>query len=135
MLHLKNKAFTMIEMLLVIFIVSLIIFVMLFNMHPLLDDVENTNDIYTITNSFLLLQSLSIKKEEDSSIYFGSNYIECSIDGKSFLKKEINTTVSTNFNANTLKINEDGNLYQGGSVVVGDSKIIFHLGSGSYEIL
>ncbi len=134
MLLLKNKSFTMIEMLMVLFIVSVVLYIMVFNVHPILNDMEKSKDINNITNSFLLLQDLSIINKEKSSMYFGEEYIECFLNDKFLFKKETNSNIKNNFKDSTLKINEDGDLYQGGTVNLEDKKIIFYLGSGSYEI-
>ncbi len=124
----------MIEMLMVLFIISLILYIMVFNMHPILDDMEETKDINNITNSFVLLQDLSIINKEKSSMYFGEEYIECFLNDKLIFKKKTNSNIKNNFKDSTLRINEDGNLYQGGTVTLDNKNIIFYLGSGSYAI-
>lgn len=118
----------------VIFIISLILYVMVFNIHPILKDVQEKQDINVITSSFLILQNISIINKKDSTIHLSSNYIECYLDDRLIMKKEINEEVSSNFPNDTIKINEDGNIYRGGTITLEDSDITFFLGSGSYEV-
>ncbi len=118
----------------VIFIISLILYVMVFNIHPILKDVQEKQDINVITSSFLILQNISIINKKASTIHLSSNYIECYLDDRLIMKKEINEEVSSNFPNDTIKINEDGNIYRGGTITLEDSDITFFLGSGSYEV-
>ncbi len=130
----KNNAFTMIEMIMVLFIVSLIFYVMAFNMKPVLNDMNEKEDITIITNGFLILQNLSIVNKKESSLVIKDGYIEFFLGENSIFKNDINGEVITNFPNDTIKITDEGNLYQGGTISTEDNSIVFHLGSGNYEV-
>lgn len=105
-------------------------------MHPLVNDVKKTEDMYIIINTFLDMQSRAIKNQKEIRIKLFNKKMICKNEVSTLCNREFNNEISTNFRDDTIKINEDGNISQAGTIKIDSiDSIIFHLGNGSYEIV
>lgn len=136
----NNKSFTLMEMIIVLFIVTLIASLSMFNIIDSKDRIELQNDIEHLGNSFSDLQMISLTTNLDSSIKLNSDMFECIINDEVLYRYSYSNEyhLETNFSNNTISINDNGNVSKGGTVKYSiddyDKKIIISIGSGRYRI-
>ncbi len=136
----NNNAFTLLEMLIVIFIVSIISFTMIVKTITIYNTMKVNNTINLIGSSYNFLQTKAIINNEKGYIVIENNKISAFLNNKLIgerkIEKNINITMS--FKNNQIHINKNGNIASAGHILINCGKIkrkmIFTIGQGRYYV-
>lgn len=137
---LNKKAFTYIEMLLVLFITSLILFGGVISITNINEKNILNQNVKVITSIYDNLKNHANFNNTKCYLKVESSTIESSCDINYMTKTRTleKASVSSNFIKNTIKINENGNIQRAGSITVKtknyEKKISFGIGFGNYVI-
>ncbi len=136
----NNKAFTLLEMLMVMFIVTLIMAISTFNVVISNQNITLTKDLNALGLTIQSMQMLSLANNKPSNIEFDESGFEAFLNNKSKYSYKYNGdyNLKTNFKGYNIQINEDGNVKRGGKVTYANNQIektlTLTIGSGNYEI-
>lgn len=136
----NKKAFTMLEMMLVLLIISVILGITLISIKSF--DTKNTlNQVAkTITSRYELSRSLAESNHTDCYLSLNDNTIkvECDNQVKSERKLPKGVTISTNYRKNSIKMNKNGHVARAGTITVnykdGSKQIKIGIGKGDITI-
>jgi competence protein ComGD len=136
---LNNFGFTLMEMLMVMFIVSIIMGVLMIGEHSIYRDDAFNRFYENFQNDIYLAQMCAYNNNTNSEIVIDNEFYIVSCDG--YEKKytyDANCTIATNFPDNTIKFNENGNINQAGTINMCMSgecyDIVFNLGNGRFYV-
>lgn len=138
MLIYKNNAFTLLEMLLVLFIISIVFQIMTISMREFNYQNKLNKETDKIAMQIMSVKKIAYIKNSECEYSIDNTNIRCS-DGyiRDFENTE-NIKVDSNFNNNIIKINKEGHLNTAGTINIEYEnhfkKIVFLLGNGGYYI-
>lgn len=131
----SQKGFTLIEMLLVLFIVSTLLFIASVGLKKTYDDIVISTFLNTFENDIYTAQALAISSNSKVKIKFYDGYYEIvHTDG---YKRYYNSNIIIDENnIEELYFNKNGNISQGGTMYIYyeeyEYKFIFNLGMGRF---
>ncbi len=114
----NNKGYTLLEILVVLLIVAAIFFITSFTyLHSHKNSVLQ-NEALFLGNFMQSMQMKSLTSKKESTIFIYNDHFEGHYDGEKVFSHEFpkNVRVSSNFSSNSIKITDNGNLQQGGTV-------------------
>lgn len=131
----NSYGFTLLEMLMVLFIVTIICFVTINCADGFSDKYEVNNAINTFGSDYNTMQTYAINNGVDCYIYLGTSSY------KIYYDEELVETVylegvemKNNFVDSKVKVNQYGNIVQAGTITFNnDEKLVFTIGEGRYE--
>ena len=135
----NKKAFTILEMIVVLLIVSTISFVTINGIREITIRSDVNNIAKLIGTKFNLGQNLAQLNNEKYELEVNKD-INLKTTNRIIFHQKIkdDITITSNFNNNTISINERGNISRAGTIKVQKGKyvkeIVFSIGSGSYDI-
>ena len=135
----QNKGFTLLEMLVNLFIVSSIIFVFVAPLSMAYNSMIINGTISLIGSEVQKIQSTNMSYSKTGYVHLKNDKIVSNYNDKihaTNLDKKV--SYSSNFNDNKIEFNKYGNITRGGHIQISrngnEKKIIFTLGEGRFRI-
>lgn len=134
----KQKGFTLLEMLLVLFAISVLSMVTYFNVHSLYEKQKIEQFLRQFSNDILYMQQLAINRQKHYTLRWHKDrhmyYIGESSTDLSIIKREYDSDIQLDLNTfpNPMTYNPSGNINRGGTILLSyrsyKYEIVFQLG-------
>ncbi|TBX91260.1 comG operon protein ComGD [Bacillus cereus] len=138
----KQKGFTLLEMLLVLFAISVLSMVTYFNVHSLYEKQKIEQFLRQFSNDILYMQQLAISRQKHYTLRWHKDrhmyYIGESSTDLSIIKREYDSDIQLDLNTfpNPMTYNPSGNINRGGTILLlyrsYKYEIVFQLGRGRF---
>ncbi|PGK36351.1 competence protein ComG [Bacillus anthracis] len=138
----KEKGFTLLEMLLVLFAISVLSMVTYFNVHSLYEKQKIEQFLRQFSNDILYMQQLAINRQKHYTLRWHKDrhmyYIGESSTNLSIIKREYDSDIQIDLNTfpNPMTYNPSGNINRGGTILLSyrsyKYEIVFQLGRGRF---
>ena len=138
----KQKGFTLLEMLLVLFAISVLSVVTYFHVHSLYEKQKIEQFLRQFSNDILYMQQLAINRQKHSTLRWHKDrhmyYIGESSTDLSIIKREYDSDIQLDLNTfpNPMTYNPSGNINRGGTILLSyrsyKYEIVFQLGRGRF---
>jgi prepilin-type N-terminal cleavage/methylation domain-containing protein len=138
----KQKGFTLLEMLLVLFAISVLSMVTYFNVHSLYEKQKIEQFLRQFSNDILYMQQLAINRQKHYTLRWHKDrhmyYIGESSTDLSIIKREYDSDIQLDLNTfpNPMTYNPSGNINRGGTILLSyrsyKYEIVFQLGRGRF---
>ncbi|PGB45236.1 comG operon protein ComGD [Bacillus anthracis] len=138
----KQKGFTLLEMLLVLFAISVLSMVTYFNVHSLYEKQKIEQFLRQFSNDILYMQQLAINRQKHYTLRWHKDrhmyYIGESSTDLSIIKREYDSDIQLDLNTfpNPMTYNPSGNINRGGTIFLlyrsYKYEIVFQLGRGRF---
>ena len=138
----KQKGFTLLEMLLVLFAISVLSMVTYFNVHSLYEKQKIEQFLRQFSNDILYMQQLAINRQKHYTLRWHKDrhmyYIGESSTDHSIIKREYDSDIQLDLNTfpNPMTYNPSGNINRGGTILLSyrsyKYEIVFQLGRGRF---
>lgn len=138
----KQKGFTLLEMLLVLFAISVLSMVTYFNVHSLYEKQKIEQFLRQFSNDILYMQQLAINRQKHYTLRWHKDrhmyYIGESSKNISIIKREYDSDIQIDLNTfpNPMTYNPSGNINRGGTILLSyrsyKYEIVFQLGRGRF---
>ncbi|TPV44017.1 comG operon protein ComGD [Bacillus dicomae] len=138
----KQKGFTLLEMLLVLFAISVLSMVTYFNVHSLYEKQKIEQFLRQFSNDILYMQQLAINRQKHYTLRWHKDrhmyYIGESSKNLSIIKREYDSDIQIDLNTfpNPMTYNPSGNINRGGTILLSyrsyKYEIVFQLGRGRF---
>lgn len=138
----KQKGFTLLEMLLVLFAISVLSMVTYFNVHSLYEKQKIEQFLRQFSNDILYMQQLAINRQKHYTLRWHKDrhmyYIGESSTNLSIIKREYDSDIQIDLNTfpNPMTYNPSGNINRGGTILLSYRSykydIVFQLGRGRF---
>ncbi|MBP3972726.1 comG operon protein ComGD [Bacillus sp. WL1] len=138
----KQKSFTLLEMLLVLFAISVLSMVTYFNVHSLYEKQKIEQFLRQFSNDILYMQQLAINRQKHYTLRWYKDrhmyYIGESSTDLSIIKREYDSDIQLDLNTfpNPMTYNPSGNINRGGTILLSyrsyKYEIVFQLGRGRF---
>ncbi len=134
----KQKGFTLLEMLLVLFAISVLSMVTYFHVHSLYEKQKIEQFLRQFSNDILYMQQLAINRQKHYTLRWHKDrhmyYIGESSTDLSIIKREYDSDIQLDLNTfpNPMTYNPSGNINRGGTILLSyrsyKYEIVFQLG-------
>ncbi|ALQ69815.1 MULTISPECIES: comG operon protein ComGD [Bacillus] len=138
----KQKGFTLLEMLLVLFAISVLSMVTYYNVHSLYEKQKIEQFLRQFSNDILYMQQLAINRQKHYTLRWHKDrhmyYIGESSTNLSIIKREYDSDIQIDLNTfpNPMTYNPSGNINRGGTILLSYRSykydIVFQLGRGRF---
>ncbi len=138
----KQKGFTLLEMLLVLFAISVLSMVTYFHVHSLYEKQKIEQFLRQFSNDILYMQQLAINRQKHYTLRWHKDrhmyYIGESSTDHSISKREYDSDIQLDLNTfpNPMTYNPSGNINRGGTILLSyrsyKYEIVFQLGRGRF---
>ncbi|WP_263702890.1 comG operon protein ComGD [Bacillus thuringiensis] len=138
----KQKGFTLLEMLLVLFAISVLSMVTYFNVHSLYEKQKIEQFLRQFSNDILYMQQLAINRQKHYTLRWHKDrymyYIGEPSTNLSIIKREYDSDIQLDLNTfpNPMTYNPSGNINRGGTILLSyrsyKYEIVFQLGRGRF---
>ncbi|MBH0348872.1 MULTISPECIES: comG operon protein ComGD [Bacillus] len=138
----KQKGFTLLEMLLVLFAISVLSMVTYFNVYSLYEKQKIEQFLRQFSNDILYMQQLAINRQKHYTLRWHKDrhmyYIGESSTDLSIIKREYDSDIQLDLNTfpNPMTYNPSGNINRGGTILLSYQsykyEIVFQLGRGRF---
>ncbi len=138
----KQKGFTLLEMLLVLFAISVLSMVTYFHVHSLYEKQKIEQFLRQFSNDILYMQQLVINRQKHYTLRWHKDrhmyYIGESSTDHSIIKREYDSDIQLDLNTfpNPMTYNPSGNINRGGTILLSyrsyKYEIVFQLGRGRF---
>ena len=138
----KQKGFTLLEMLLVLFAISVLSMVTYFHVHSLYEKQKIEQFLRQFSNDILYMQQLAINRQKHYTLRWHKDrhmyYIGESSTDHSIIKREYDSDIQLDLNIfpNPMTYNPSGNINRGGTILLSyrsyKYEIVFQLGRGRF---
>ncbi|MGK8830248.1 comG operon protein ComGD [Bacillus paranthracis] len=138
----KQKGFTLLEMLLVLFAISVLSMVTYFHVHSLYEKQKIEQFLRQLSNDILYMQQLAINRQKHYTLRWHKDrhmyYIGESSTDHSIIKREYDSDIQLDLNTfpNPMTYNPSGNINRGGTILLSyrsyKYEIVFQLGRGRF---
>ncbi|BCD25134.1 ComG operon protein 4 [Bacillus cereus] len=138
----KQKGFTLLEMLLVLFAISVLSVVTYFHVHSLYEKQKIEQFLRQFSNDILYMQQLAINRQKHYTLRWHKDrhmyYIGESSTDHSIIKREYDSDIQLDLNTfpNPMTYNPSGNINRGGTILLSyrsyKYEIVFQLGRGRF---
>ena len=138
----KQQGFTLLEMLLVLFAISILSMVPYFNVHSLYEKQKIEQFLKQFSNDILYMQQLAINRQKHYTLRWHKDrhmyYIGDSSTNLSIIKREYDSDIQLDLNTfqNPMTYNPSGNINRGGTILLSyrsyKYEIVFQLGRGRF---
>ncbi|HDR4420448.1 TPA: type II secretion system protein [Bacillus cereus] len=138
----KQKGFTLLEMLLVLFTISVLSMVTYFNIHSLYEKQKVEQFLRQFSNDILYMQQLAINRQKHYTLRWYKDrqtyYIGELSTNLTIIKREYDSDIQIDLNTfpNPMTYNPSGNINRGGTVLLSyrsyKYEIVFQLGRGRF---
>ncbi|MES5956740.1 comG operon protein ComGD [Bacillus fungorum] len=138
----KEKGFTLLEMLLVLFAISVLSMVTYFNVHSLYEKQKIEQFLRQFSNDILYMQQLAINRQKHYTLRWHKErhmyYIGESSTNLSIIKREYDSDIQIDLNTfpNPMTYNPSGNINRGGTILLSyrsyKYEVVFQLGRGRF---
>ncbi|MDA1642919.1 MULTISPECIES: comG operon protein ComGD [unclassified Bacillus cereus group] len=138
----KQKGFTLLEILLVLFAISVLSMVTYVNVHSLYEKQKIEQFLRQFSNDILYMQQLAINRQKHYTLRWHKDrhmyYIGESSTDLSIIKREYDSDIQLNLNTfpNPMTYNPSGNINRGGTILLSyrsyKYEIVFQLGRGRF---
>ncbi|TXR89788.1 competence protein ComG [Bacillus sp. SH7-1] len=138
----KQKGFTLLEMLLVLFAISILSMVTYYNVHSLYEKQKIEQFLRQFSNDILYMQQLAINRQKHYTLRWHKDrhmyYIGESSTNLSIIKREYDSDIQIDLNTfpNPMTYNPSGNINRGGTILLSYRSykydIVFQLGRGRF---
>ncbi|PGW23875.1 comG operon protein ComGD [Bacillus cereus] len=138
----KQKGFTLLEMLLVLFAISVLSIVTYYNVHSLYEKQKIEQFLRQFSNDILYMQQLAINRQTHYTLRWHKDrhmyYIGESSTNLSIIKREYDSDIQIDLNTfpNPMTYNPSGNINRGGTILLSYRSykydIVFQLGRGRF---
>ncbi|EPY7709646.1 comG operon protein ComGD [Bacillus cereus group sp. Bc002] len=138
----KQKGFTLLEMLLVLFAISVLSMVTYFHVHSLYEKQKIEQFLRQFSNDILYMQQLAINRQKHYTLRWHKDrhmyYIGESSTDLSIIKREYDNDIQLDLNTfpNPMTYNPSGNINRGGTILLSyrsyKYEIVFQLGRGRF---
>ncbi|PEC84577.1 competence protein ComG [Bacillus cereus] len=138
----KQKGFTLLEMLLVLFAISVLSIVTYYNVHSLYEKQKIEQFLRQFSNDILYMQQLAINRQKHYTLRWHKDrhmyYIGESSTNLSIIKREYDSDIQIDLNTfpNPMTYNPSGNINRGGTILLSYRSykydIVFQLGRGRF---
>ncbi|MDA2616427.1 comG operon protein ComGD [Bacillus cereus] len=138
----KQKGFTLLEMLLVLFAISVLSMVTYFNVDSLYEKQKIEQFLRQFSNDILYMQQLAINRQKHYTLRWHKDrhmyYIGESSTDLSIIKREYDSDIQLDLNTfpNPMTYNPSGNINRGGTILLSyrsyKYEIVFQLGRGRF---
>ena len=138
----KQKGFTLLEMLLVLFAISVLSIVTYYNVHSLYEKQKIEQFLRQFSNDILYMQQLAINRQKHYTLRWHKDrhmyYIGDSSTNLSIIKREYDSDVQIDLNTfpNPMTYNPSGNINRGGTILLSyrsyKYEVVFQLGRGRF---
>ncbi|MDA1528888.1 comG operon protein ComGD [Bacillus cereus group sp. TH260-2LC] len=138
----KQKGFTLLEMLLVLFAISVLSVVTYFHVHSLYEKQKIEQFLRQFSNDILYMQQLAINRQKHYTLRWHKDrhmyYIGESSMDHSIIKREYDSDIQLDLNTfpNPMTYNPSGNINRGGTILLSyrsyKYEIVFQLGRGRF---
>ncbi|GAB6553181.1 MULTISPECIES: comG operon protein ComGD [Bacillus] len=138
----KQKGFTLLEMLLVLFAISVLSMVTYFNVHSLHEKQKVEQFLRQFSNDILYMQQLAINRQKHYTLRWHKDrhtyYIGELSMNLTIIKREYDSDIQIDLNTfpNPMTYNPSGNINRGGTILLSyrnyKYEIVFQLGRGRF---
>ncbi|EJQ03341.1 comG operon protein ComGD [Bacillus paranthracis] len=138
----KQKGFTLLEMLLILFAISVLSMVTYFHVHSLYEKQKIEQFLRQFSNDILYMQQLAINRQKHYTLRWHKDrhmyYIGESSTDHSIIKREYDSDIQLDLNTfpNPMTYNPSGNINRGGTILLSyrsyKYEIVFQLGRGRF---
>lgn len=138
----KEKGFTLLEMLLVLFAISVLSMVTYFNVHSLHEKQKVDQFLRQFSNDILYMQQLAISRQKHYTLRWHKDrhtyYIGELSTNPTIIKREYDSDIQIDLNTfpNPMTYNPSGNINRGGTILLSyrsyKYEIVFQLGRGRF---
>ncbi|MGR5914655.1 comG operon protein ComGD [Bacillus pacificus] len=138
----EAKGFTLLEMLLVLFAISVLSMVTYFHVHSLYEKQKIEQFLRQFSNDILYMQQLAINRQKHYTLRWHKDrhmyYIGESSTDLSIIKREYDNDIQLDLNTfpNPMTYNPSGNINRGGTILLSyrsyKYEIVFQLGRGRF---
>ncbi|MFJ8419596.1 competence type IV pilus minor pilin ComGD [Bacillus wiedmannii] len=138
----KQKGFTLLEMLLVLFAISVLSMVTYFNVHSLHEKQKVEQFLRQFSNDILYMQQLAINRQKHYTLRWYEDrhtyYIGELSENLTIIKREYDSDIQIDLNTfpNPMTYNPSGNINRGGTILLSyrsyKYEIVFQLGRGRF---
>ena len=138
----KQKGFTLLEILLVLFAISVLSMVTYVNVHSLYEKQKIEQFLRQFSNDILYMQQLAINRQKHYTLRWHKDrhmyYIGESSTDLSIIKREYDSDIQLDLNTfpNPMTYNPSGNINRGGTILLSyrsyKYEIVFQLGRGRF---
>ncbi|MCU4987529.1 comG operon protein ComGD [Bacillus cereus] len=138
----KQEGFTLLEMLLVLFAISVLSMVTYYNVHSLYEKQKIEQFLRQFSNDILYMQQLAINRQKHYTLRWHKDrhmyYIGESSTNLSIIKREYDSDIQIDLNTfpNPMTYNPSGNINRGGTILLSYRSykydIVFQLGRGRF---
>ncbi|MGH1038448.1 competence protein ComG [Bacillus wiedmannii] len=138
----KQKGFTLLEMLLVLFAISVLSMVTYFNVHSLHEKQKVKQFLRQFSNDILYMQQLAINRQKHYTLRWYKDrhtyYIGELSENLTIIKREYDSDIQIDLNTfpNPMTYNPSGNINRGGTILLSyrsyKYEIVFQLGRGRF---
>ncbi|MCU5703569.1 comG operon protein ComGD [Bacillus wiedmannii] len=138
----KQKGFTLLEMLLVLFTISVLSMVMYYNVHSLYEKRKIEQFLRQFSNDILYMQQLAINRQKHYTLRWYKDrhmyYIGESSTNLAIIKREYDSDIQIDLNTfpNPMTYNPSGNINRGGTILLSyrsyKYEVVFQLGRGRF---
>lgn len=138
----KQKGFTLLEMLLVLFAISVLSMVTYFNVHLLHEKQKVEQFLRQFSNDILYMQQLAINRQKHYTLRWYKDrhtyYIGELSENLTIIKREYDSDIQIDLNTfpNPMTYNPSGNINRGGTILLSyrsyKYEIVFQLGRGRF---
>ena len=138
----KQQGFTLLEMLLVLFAISILSMVTYFNVRSLYEKQKIEQFLRQFSNDILYMQQLAINRQKHYTLRWHKDrhmyYIGDSSTNLSIIKREYDSDVQIDLNTfpNPMTYNPSGNINRGGTILLSyrsyKYEVVFQLGRGRF---
>lgn len=138
----KQKGFTLLEMLLVLFAISVLSMVMYYNVHSLYEKQKIEQFLRQFSNDILYMQQLAINRQKHYTLRWYKDrhmyYIGESSVNLAIIKREYDSDIQIDLNTfpNPMTYNPNGNINRGGTILLSyrsyKYEVVFQLGRGRF---
>ncbi|MCC2337707.1 MULTISPECIES: comG operon protein ComGD [Bacillus] len=138
----KQKGFTLLEMLLVLFAISVLSMVTYFNVHSLHEKQKVEQFLRQFSNDILYMQQLAINRQKHYTLRWHKDrhtyYIGEPSTDLTIIKREYDSDIQIDLNTfpNPMTYNPSGNINRGGTILLSyrsyKYEIVFQLGRGRF---
>ena len=139
----KQKGFTLLEILLVLFAISVLSMVTYVNVHSLYEKQKIEQFLRQFSNDILYMQQLAINRQKHYTLRWHKDrhmyYIGESSTDLSIIKREYDSDIQLDLNTfpNPMTYNPSGNINRGGTILLSyrsyKYEIVFQLGRGRFK--
>ena len=138
----KQEGFTLLEMLLVLFAISVLSMVTYYNVHSLYEKQKIEQFLRQFSNDILYMQQLAINRQKHYTLRWYKDrhtyYIGELSENLTIIKREYDSDIQIDLNTfpNPMTYNPSGNINRGGTILLSyrsyKYEIVFQLGRGRF---